>query len=205
MPSGHRLLRGDDPLVLAKAWLDEAWSKESVDANAAALATADSNHCPNVRMVLVKDIQVGVSGGLVFYTNLQSKKGQEIAENPSVAMVLHWKSMQRQLRVRGPLEPVTAAEADAYFASRPYLSRIGAWASQQSAEIKSRAALVASAAKFAKRYPKDPPRPPHWSGFQLRPLEMEFWLGHTHRMHDRFRWRREHVDATNWSRARLSP
>lgn len=197
--------RDGDPLEVAIAWQREAWELEPADANAAALATADAEGVPNVRMVLVKEITAGVGGGFTFYTNLGSAKGDEFAANPRAALVLHWKSNLRQLRVRGPVEPVGSAEADAYYASRPYQSRIGAWASRQSAPLASKAALLAAVARFTAEYPHSPPRPAHWSGFRLRPLEIEFWQNGAFRLHDRFRWRRPAIGEARWSCVRLYP
>jgi pyridoxamine 5'-phosphate oxidase len=196
----------DDPLALARRWLEEARESEPNDPNAIALATAGADGLPNVRMVLLKEIEPGaVSGGFVFYTNLESAKGRELAANPQAAFVAHWKSLRRQLRARGPVERVAEAQADAYYASRPYQSRIGAWASRQSEPLESRAALVAEAAKVAARHPVDPPRPPHWSGFRLRPVEIEFWADGAFRLHDRFRWTRPAPEAEAWSVVRLNP
>ena len=205
MAEDRDLLEGADPLVRARQWQQEAWDAEPTDAHAAALATADGDGLPNVRMVLVQDITEGAAGGFVFYTNLNSVKGREIAANPHAALVLHWKSLERQLRARGPLQPVDAAQADAYFSSRPYQSRVGAWASQQSEPLGSRSELLAAAARIAARHPISPPRPPHWSGFFLRPLEIEFWCSGAFRLHDRFRWSRADVDAAEWRRERLHP
>lgn len=194
-----------DPLALAREWLEWAWSREPADANAAALATVDSEMLPNVRMVLVKEIAAGAEGGAVFYTNLGSAKAREVGANPQAALVFHWKSCDRQLRMRGAVESVVDAEADAYFASRPYQSRIGAWASRQSSALPSRATLLASAAKFAAKYPSDPPRPEFWHGFRIRPLEIELWSAGEFRLHNRFRWRRRSPDASDWTRERLFP
>ncbi len=194
-----------DPLDLACRWLEEAWKSEPSDANAAALATAGADGMPNVRMVLVKEIRPGAEGGLVFYTNLESAKGREIAANPRAALALHWKSSGRQVRARGALSPVAEADADAYFASRPLQSRYGAWASRQSRPLASRATLVAEVAKAAARFPAGPPRPPHWSGFRLRPLEIELWSNGAFRLHDRARWVREDVGASDWRVTRLYP
>ena len=169
------LFKGDDPFALAQAWLDDATATEPNDPNAIALATADKSGLPNVRMVLLKEIEIGIgSGGFVFYTNHEGAKGRELAENPQAALVLHWKSLHRQVRVRGPVEQVSAAQSDAYYKSRAYQSRIGAWASKQSRPLRSRAALMADVAKFSARYPMNPPRPPHWGGYRIRPIEMEF-------------------------------
>ena len=194
-----------DPLALACLWQEEAWKTEPSDANAAALATAGADGAPNVRMVLVKAISSGTGGGFVFYTNLESVKGREIAENSVAALVLHWKSRGRQLRARGPLVPVSDAEADAYFLSRPLESRIGAWASRQSRPLVSRAALMEEVVRITARYPGGPRRPPHWSGFRMRPREIEFWMNGRFRLHDRVRWTRSAVDSSEWSLTRLQP
>lgn len=200
------IFRGEDPYALARAWLEDAGGSEINDPSGAALSTVDADGLPNVRMVLLKEIEASqTSGGFVFYTNLESAKGRELAGNPQAAMVLHWKSLRRQVRVRGPVEPVSAAQADAYYASRAYQSRIGAWASRQSRPLRSRAALMADVAKFAARYPIKPPRPPHWGGFRIRPVEIEFWADGDFRLHDRFRWTRPGPDAAEWKVERLNP
>ena len=205
MDSEAILEPGLDPFVLANRWLEEAVASEPADANAAALATADTEGFPNVRMVLIKNIAAGVGGSFVFYTNLESVKGREIAGNPRAALVLYWKSRRRQLRARGPLEPVTPTEADEYFGSRPLQSRYGAWASRQSRPLSSRAALLGEVARLSARYPLGPPRPPHWSGFRLRPVEIEFWKNGAFRLHDRARWTRPHSQSPDWSVTRLHP
>jgi pyridoxamine 5'-phosphate oxidase len=197
---------GDDPFALARAWLAEAEASEINDPTAVALATADADGFPNVRMVLLKEVEADpVAGGFVFYTNFESAKGRELAANPQAAMVLHWKSLRRQLRVRGPVERVADEQADAYYDSRPYKSRIGAWASAQSRPLSSRTALLTDVAKVAARHPLHPPRPPHWGGFRIRPLEMEFWADGEFRLHDRFRWTREAPGAVAWRVQRLNP
>ena len=196
---------GADPLALARQWLAEARDTEPCEANAAALATVDAAGAANARMVLVKEIATGAAGGLVFYTNLDSVKGRELAGNATAALVLHWKSSGRQLRARGPVEPVTASEADAYFGRRPLQSRYGAWASRQSRPLVSRAALLAEVARVAARHPAGPPRPPFWSGFRVRPLEIEFWSSGAFRLHDRIRCSRAGIGADVWQRVRLQP
>lgn len=197
---------GEDPFELTRAWLAEASRTEPEDPNAMQLATVDAAGLPNVRTVLLKDVE-GTSphGGFVFYTNFESAKGQELAANPRAAFVMHWKSLRRQVRARGPVERVEADVADAYFDSRAYLSRIGAWASAQSRPLDSRAALLAAAARVAVRWPKRPPRPPHWGGFRLRPVEMEFWSDGPNRLHDRFRWTRPDPASGDWTVQRLNP
>ena len=202
----HGIFAGDDPFALAQTWLEEAERTEPNDPNAIALATAGSDGLPNVRMVLLKEIEDARDGGaFVFYTNYESAKGGELAANPQAAGVLHWKSLRRQVRVRGPVERVEAEKADAYYASRAYQSRIGAWASAQSRPLSGKAALLAEAAKVAARHPLNPPRPPHWGGFRIRPVEMEFWADGEFRMHDRFRWTREDVRSQDWTVTRLNP
>lgn len=200
------IFAGEDPYALARVWLDAAWQSEPQDANAVALATVDRTGLPNVRMVLLKEIEASLTrGGFVFYTNFESAKGRELESDMKAAMVLHWKSLNRQLRLRGPVEKVPAAQADAYYASRAYQSRIGAWASKQSRPLASRRALLAEVAKLAAKHPVSPPRPPHWGGFRIRPLEMEFWAQGDFRLHDRFRWTRMKPESDAWTVQRLSP
>lgn len=200
------IFRGDDPFALARAWLAEARETEVNDPNAIALATCGADGLPNVRMVLLKDIEGDdPDGAFVFYTNYDSAKGAELDENPRAAFTMHWKSLRRQLRARGPVERVDAATADAYFASRPYQSRIGAWASAQSRPLSGRGALVAEAARQAAAHRLHVPRPPHWGGFRIRPVEIEFWADGEFRMHDRFRWTRPGPHAPGWTVTRLNP
>lgn len=194
------------PYALAQAWLAEAVKSEPNDPNAVALATANAGGLPNVRMVLLKEIEPDEAhGGFVFYTNFESAKGGDLSENPQAAMVMHWKSLRRQVRVRGPVEKVAEAQADAYYRSRAYQSRVGAWASAQSRPLASRGSLMADVAKVAARHPLNPPRPPHWGGFRLRPIEIEFWANGDFRLHDRFRWTRATPESTEWQVARLCP
>ncbi|MEM7269707.1 MAG: pyridoxamine 5'-phosphate oxidase [Pseudomonadota bacterium] len=193
---------GDDPFKLARAWLKEAEAAEPNDANAMALATADKSGLPNVRMVLLKEIE---ANAFVFYTNSESAKGDELAANAQAAFVLHWKSLGRQVRGRGRVEKVSAKQADAYYNSRAYQSRIGAWASKQSKPLRSRPALLAEVARVAAKYPKNPPRPPHWNGYRIIPSEMEFWADGDFRLHNRFRWRRLKDTAKDWTIQRLNP
>ncbi|KAF0116969.1 MAG: pyridoxamine 5'-phosphate oxidase [Rhodobacteraceae bacterium] len=200
------IFAGDDPFAIARAWLVEAEAQEPNDPNAIALATVDPDGLPNVRMVLLKDIEVGGKGGgaFVFYTNYDSQKGQEIAASGKAAFVLHWKSLRRQIRVRGTVTREDGPQADAYFASRSLKSRLGAWASQQSQPLSSREALMAEAARVAIAKGPNPPRPPNWGGFRLHPVEIEFWADGAFRLHDRFRWSK--TDATEgWKIARLNP
>ncbi|MEL6264463.1 MAG: pyridoxamine 5'-phosphate oxidase [Pseudomonadota bacterium] len=203
-PTG--IFAAEAPYALAGAWLAEAWKAEPEDANAIALATADEGGLPNVRMVLLKEIEADeTAGGFVFYTNFEGAKGRELAANPQAAGVMHWKSLRRQVRVRGPVERVEGDQADAYYASRAYRSRIGAWASDQSRPLESRAALMTKVAATAARHPLSPPRPPHWGGFRIRPVEIEFWADGAFRLHDRFRWTRVAPDSADWAVQRLHP
>jgi pyridoxamine 5'-phosphate oxidase len=195
------IFAGSDPFVIARSWLTEAEAQEPNDPNAIALATVDEDGLPNVRMVLLKEIE---ADAFVFYTNYGSKKGQEIAASGKAAFVLHWKSLRRQIRVRGTVTREDGPQADAYFASRNLKSRLGAWASQQSQPLSSREALMAEAARVAVSKGANPPRPPHWGGFRIHPVEIEFWADGAFRLHDRFRWRK--VDATAaWDITRLNP
>ncbi|OYU48581.1 MAG: pyridoxamine 5'-phosphate oxidase [Rhizobiales bacterium PAR1] len=182
-----------NPFSLFGEWFAEAKTKEPNDPNAMALATADARGLPNVRMVLMKDYD---EQGVVFYTNTQSQKGSELLENPQASVVFHWKSLRRQVRFRGTISIVTDAEADAYFASRPRDSRIGAWASQQSRPLESRFALEKAVAREAARFGLgEVPRPPHWTGFRLTPLYIEFWQDKPFRLHDRLIFTRDSADA----------
>jgi len=192
----------DDPFALFGEWLKDAETSEPNDPNAMTLATVDEEGLPNARMVLLKDFD---SQGFVFYTNYESQKGQELLATLKAALVFHWKSLRRQVRVRGIVEKVTVAEADAYFNSRPRDSRIGAWASAQSRPLEGRFALEASVAMYTARYAiGNVPRPPHWSGFRVRPLSIEFWHDRPFRLHDRVVFRR--ADPTQgWSKAKLYP
>ncbi len=200
------IFAGDDPFLLARDWLAEAEAAEPNDPNAIALATVDAGGLPNVRMVLLKEIESDAQGGgaFVFYTNYGSRKGQEIAASGKAAFVLHWKSLRRQIRVRGVTEREDGPQADAYFASRSLKSRLGAWASQQSQPLTSREALLAEAAKVAVTRGTNPPRPPNWGGIRIHPVEIEFWADGNFRLHDRFRWSREGQEYP-WVTQRLYP
>jgi len=194
--------QAEDPLTLFAAWMEEAVRAEPADPNAMALATVDSAGLPDVRMVLLKGFD---ARGFVFYTNLTSRKGEELAANPQAALLFHWKSLTRQVRLRGPVEPVSEAEADAYFASRPRGAQIGAWASKQSAPLEDRFALEKAVARFAAKYAIGTvPRPPHWSGFRVVPLLIEFWHDRPFRLHQRVEFRRATVDAP-WAKTGLYP
>jgi pyridoxamine 5'-phosphate oxidase len=174
---------------------------EPNDPNAIALATAGAGGLPNVRMVLLKEVE---DDAFVFYTNYDSAKGRELAENPQAAFVMHWKSLARQVRVRGLVSREEGPQADAYYASRALQSRLGAWASRQSQPLSSREALMAEVAKVGLTQGPSPKRPPHWGGFRIRPLEIEFWADSAFRLHDRFQWRRAQLDSA-WEIRRLSP
>ncbi len=192
----------DDPLALFAEWLRLAGKKEPNDANAMALATADADGLPDVRMVLLKDLD---AGGLTFYTNTGSAKGRQLAANPQAAACFHWKTIRRQVRFRGPVAPVSDEEADAYFATRARGAKIGAWASAQSRPMEGRFALEKQvAAKAAQFGIREIPRPPHWSGYRITPLEIEFWVNRPFRLHDRLVYRRDSIDA-GWRTERLYP
>jgi len=200
------IFAGDDPFAIARAWLAEAEAREPNDPNAIALATVDPAGLPNVRMVLLKEIETAGPGGgaFVFYTNYGSAKAAEIDAAGTAAFVLHWKSLRRQIRVRGHVTREDGLQADAYFTSRSLQSRLGAWASRQSQPLASRAGLVAEVAKLGLRYGTQPPRPPFWGGYRIAPVEIEFWADGAFRLHDRFRWRRDTI-ADPWNVHRLSP
>lgn len=195
------IFAGEDPFAIARAWLAEAEPVEPNDPNAIALATVDGAGLPNVRMVLLKEIE---AEAFVFYTNYGSRKGREIDASGKAAFVLHWKSLRRQIRVRGVTEREEGPQADAYYDSRSLKSRLGAWASKQSEPLSSRAALVAEVAKVTAQHGPIPKRPPFWGGIRIRPLEIEFWADGQFRLHDRFRWSRSAID-TPWEVIRLNP
>ncbi len=195
------LFAGDDPFEIARQWLAEAEASEINDPNAIALATVDSTGMPNSRMVLLKEIE---AGAFVFYTNYESKKAQEIDAAGKASFVMHWKSLRRQIRVRGTTERESGSQADAYYKSRSLKSRLGAWASQQSRPLDSRATLMAEVAKITATKGPNPERPPFWGGFRIKPIEIEFWADGAFRLHDRFRWTRQD-DQSDWDVTRLNP
>lgn len=205
--SENALTSGDfteenEPYALFASWLDDAGKSEPNDPNALALATVDETGLPNVRMVLLKGFD---ERGFVFYTNFESQKGVEILSARKAAMCFHWKSLRRQVRVRGDIEIVTDAEADEYYASRPRGSRIGAWASKQSRPLEGRFALEKAVAEYTARYAiGEIPRPPHWSGFRLKPVSIEFWHDRPFRLHDRMEFRRAD-DGKGWAKVRMYP
>lgn len=190
----------EDPLALFEAWYSEAEAQETNDPNAMAVATVDREGMPSVRMVLLKGFD---SRGFVFYTNLESRKGAHIAANPKAALLFHWKSLRRQVRIEGPVEPVGEEEADAYFASRPRQAQIGAWASDQSRPLTGRFELEKRVARYAAKFAVGKiPRPPHWSGYRVRPERIEFWQHGAFRLHDRLVYH-DHDGA--WRSERLFP
>ena len=191
----------DDPIQLFKIWMEEAKKTEPNDPNAVALATSNKNNHPSVRMVLLKDFN---KNGFIFYTNLNSQKGNELKSNPKVAMCFHWKSLLRQIRIEGEAEQVSNKEADEYYSSRNYESRIGAWASNQSSIISNRKELMDAIENFKSKYPDENnvPRPGHWSGWRLKPRSIEFWLDGDHRIHERLKYIQE---DNNWKKILLSP
>jgi len=193
-------LAEDDPIALFNAWLGEALGKEPNDANAMSLATVDADGLPDVRMVLLKDAD---SRGFVFYSNVESAKGRELAVNPRAALLFHWKSLRRQVRVRGAVEPVSEAEADAYWATRARPAQLGAWASQQSRPLPDRLALEKRIAEFGLKFGLGKvPRPPHWTGFRVLPETIEFWRDRPFRLHERLVFARA---PSGWTTHRLFP
>ena len=192
----------EDPIELFKVWMDEAKKSEPNDPNALSLATSNKNNIPSVRMVLLKEFN---QNGFVFYTNLNSQKGNELKENPNAAMCFHWKSLLRQIRISGTITQVEDSVADQYYNSRGYDSRIGAWASKQSKELKNRDELANSIKEFKQKFDdkNNVPRPKHWSGWNLLPIRIEFWLDGDNRIHERLNYT---IDKSgNWIRSLLSP
>ena len=191
-----------NPIELFKTWMEEAKVSEPNDPNALALATANKNAIPSVRMVLLKDFN---KEGFVFYTNLESQKGNELKENPNASMCFHWKSLLRQVRINGKLSKVTDKVADEYYDSRAYDSRIGAWASKQSTVLKDRSDLISSIKKYKNKYNEkdNVPRPRHWSGWNLSPLSIEFWLDGDNRIHERLKYTKD--ENGRWNKSLLNP
>lgn len=188
-----------DPLAQFDLWLQQAISGELPEPNAMTLATVGADGRPSTRVVLIKGCD---ARGIVWYTNYHSRKGRELAVHPQAALQFHWVELERVVRIEGRVEKVDPAESDAYFASRPLDSRIGAWASPQSEVIPSRSVLVTNAAKYGAQYLLNPPRPPHWGGYRLVPDRWEFWQGRRSRLHDRLQYR---LEAQQWIRERLAP
>lgn len=199
---GPAFIEAHDPLALFTAWFKDARAKEVNDSNGMALATVDEHGLPDVRMVLLKDFD---ARGFVFYTNFESDKGRQLRANPKAALLFHWKSLRRQVRIRGPVEEVTPAEADAYFAARDRGARIGAWASDQSRPMADRFDLEKRVAQYAAKFGVgEVPRPPHWSGWRLTPLAIEFWRDRPFRLHERLVFTREEAGEP-WGQSRLYP
>lgn len=195
------IFAGNNPFELAQHWLSEAESVELNDPNAIALSTVDADGMPNARMVLLKEIE---PDGFVFYTNYESAKAAEIGSAEKAAFVMHWKSLRRQIRVRGDVVKIDGTQADAYFASRSLQSRLGAWASKQSRPLTSRTALLAEVAKVTASHGTNPKRPDYWGGYKIIPTEIEFWADGAFRLHDRFRWSRKSLKE-DWNIQRLNP
>ncbi|MEY8831270.1 pyridoxamine 5'-phosphate oxidase [Sedimentitalea sp. XS_ASV28] len=195
------IFAGDDPFEIARRWLAEAEAVEPNDPNAIALSTVDADGLPNARMVLLKEIE---PAAFVFYTNYESQKAQELDAAGKAAFVMHWKSLRRQVRVRGTISREDGEQADAYFASRSLKSRLGAWASRQSRPLSSRAALMAEVARVTAQHGTTPARPPFWGGYRIVPSHIEFWADGAFRLHDRFLWQRPDA-GSEWQIQRLSP
>ena len=201
-PETADFTEASDPFLLFRSWMKEAEAAEPADPEAMAVATVDAQGLPNVRMILLKGAD---ERGFVFYTNRESAKGQELAATPKAALLFYWKSLGRQIRIRGPVEPTTEAEADAYFATRHRESRIGACASSQSRPLASRAVLEAEVERLTKAFGgSDVPRPPYWRGYRLVPIEIEFWRSGAFRLHDRIVFRRA-SPRDPWTKTRLYP
>ncbi len=195
------IFAGDNPFEIARAWLVEAEASEPNDPNGIALSTVDASGLPNVRMVLLKEIE---ADAFVFYTNYESRKAQELDQAGQAAFLLHWKSLRRQIRVRGVVEKEDGPQADAYYESRSLKSRLGAWASAQSRPLSSRASLMAEVAKVTAIHGTHPKRPPFWGGYRITPVEIEFWADGPFRLHDRFKWSRPE-NGSEWRIERLNP
>ncbi len=201
MSDRNGIFAGDDPIDIVRRWLNEAEKVEPNDPNAMSLATVDTNGMPNVRVVLLKEIE---DNGFVFFTNYNSAKSQELKESGTAAFVIHWKSLRRQVRVRGVVSTAGERQADEYYLTRSLKSRLGAWASQQSEILQSREQLMDALSNVAEKYGENPPRPPHWGGFCIKPLEIELWADGEARLHDRFVWKRKD-DESPWFINRLNP
>ncbi len=195
----HETASHADPLQQFGQWLDQAISAQVPEPNAMTLATVDSQQRPSTRIVLIKALD---PRGIVWFSNYDSRKGQELAANPHAALQFHWVELERVVRIEGRVEKIATEESDAYFNSRPLDSRIGAWASPQSQVISGRSVLVANAAKYAAKFLLQPPRPPHWGGYRLLPERWEFWQGRPSRLHDRLRYTPQ---DSGWLRERLAP
>lgn len=189
-----------DPIAQFQRWLQEALQAGLPEPNAMTLATVNAAGQPSARIVLIKNVD---PQGFIFFTNYQSHKGQDLADNPRAALLFHWVELERQVRIEGDVEKITPSESDAYYASRPLDSRIGAWASKQSQAISGRTELVARAAKFSLQYGFNPPRPPFWGGYRVKPLCIEFWQGRPSRLHDRIQFQRQ--PSGDWNIVRLAP
>ena len=201
MAERNGIFDGDDPIAIIRRWMTEAEASEVNDPNAIALSTVDADGLPNIRMVLLKEIE---ADAFVFYTNYESAKAAELDQAGKAAFVLHWKSLRRQVRVRGLVTREDGPQADAYYKSRSLQSRLGAWASHQSRPLSSRAALMAEVAKVTAQHGTDPERPPFWGGYRIAPVEIELWADGAFRLHDRFRWTRKNP-AELWQKTRLNP
>ncbi len=199
--TGSSIFGVDDPFALTRAWLDEAAASEIADPNAMALSTVAADGMPNVRIVLLKGIE---DDAFVFYTNYDSAKSQELTQSGKAAFVLHWKTLKRQVRVQGEVSREDGAKADAYYNSRPLDSRLGAWASQQSRPLNSRQTLSDAVEAARARFGDNPPRPPFWGGFRIKPVRFEFWADGAFRLHDRESWERGENEP-DWTKTRLYP